>query len=74
MMTENVEIPPWSLPLPDCNGSSLFAAMMNLNTHLTVLYTALPPLMAQLLFSGHCDLHSMSTLAICQLEYNHQFA
>ncbi|KAI9440293.1 hypothetical protein BJY52DRAFT_1195333 [Lactarius psammicola] len=65
MKTENVETQPSPSP-PDSNSNILFAAMMNLDVHLTVLHAALPLHMALLLFSGHSDLHSMSTLAAHQ--------
>ncbi|KAI9428956.1 hypothetical protein BJY52DRAFT_1200720 [Lactarius psammicola] len=68
MKTENVETQPSPSP-PDSNSNILFAAMMNLDVHLTVLHAALPLHMALLLFSGHSDLHSMSTLAAHQVEY-----
>ncbi|KAI9434729.1 hypothetical protein H4582DRAFT_1881782 [Lactarius indigo] len=65
--TENVEIPS-SSPPPDGSGNSLFAAVTDLNAHLTALHAALPPRTALLLFSGHSDPRSMSTLAARRAE------
>ncbi|KAH9037515.1 hypothetical protein EDB85DRAFT_2072974 [Lactarius pseudohatsudake] len=64
--TEDAETPSSSSP-PD--GSSVFAAVTNLNAHLTALHAALPPRTALLLFSGHSDPRSMSTLAARRAEY-----
>ncbi|KAN0141726.1 hypothetical protein V8E53_000188 [Lactarius tabidus] len=65
--TEGLEVP---LPPPDdSNGNALFTAVTNLNDHLTTLHAALPPRTALLLFSGHSDPRSMSTLAARRAEY-----
>jgi RNA exonuclease 1 len=65
--TENSEVAP---PAPDdSNSNALFAAVTNLNDHLTTLHAALPPRTALLLFSGHSDPRSMSTLAARRAEY-----
>ncbi|KAH9025150.1 ribonuclease H-like protein [Lactarius hengduanensis] len=63
--TENAETPSSSLP----DGNSVLAAVTNLNAHLTALHAALPPRTALLLFSGHSDPRSMSTLAARRAEY-----
>jgi RNA exonuclease 1 len=62
--TENAEIP----PSPNGNNT-LFAAVTNLNAHLTALHAALSPRTALLLFSGHSDPRSMSTLSARRAEY-----
>ena len=55
---------------PDAStGNALFTAAKDLNDHLTTLHTALPPRTALLLFSGHSDPRSMSTLAARRAEY-----
>ncbi|KAN0141760.1 hypothetical protein V8E53_000222 [Lactarius tabidus] len=65
--TETSEVP---LPPPDDNnGNTLFTAVTNLKDHLTTLHAALPPRTALLLFSGHSDPRSMSTLAARRAEY-----
>ena len=69
MTMENAEIPPSPLQ-PDCNRSGPIAAVMNLNALLTALHAAFPPLKALLLFSGNCDLRSISTLSARRAEYN----
>ena len=51
------------------DGNTLFTAVTNLNAHLTALHAALPPRTALLLFSGHSDPRSMSTLAARRAEY-----
>ncbi|KAN0141735.1 hypothetical protein V8E53_000197 [Lactarius tabidus] len=64
---ESSEVAP---PAPDdSNGNALFTAVTNLNDHLTTLHAALPPRTALLLFSGHSDPRSMSTLAARWAEY-----
>ncbi|KAN0141687.1 hypothetical protein V8E53_000149 [Lactarius tabidus] len=64
--TESSVVP---LPAPDdSNGNALFTAVTNLNYHLTTLHAALPPRTAPLLFLGHSDLRSMSTLAARRAE------
>ncbi|KAN0141724.1 hypothetical protein V8E53_000186 [Lactarius tabidus] len=64
---ESSEVAP---PAPDdSNGNALFTAVTNLNDHLTTLHAALPPRTALLLFSGHSDPRSMSTLAARRAEY-----
>ncbi|KAH9055829.1 hypothetical protein EDB83DRAFT_2293073 [Lactarius deliciosus] len=63
--TDNAETP----SAPDFTGNSLFAAVTSLNAHLTALHAALPPRTALLLFSGHSDPRSMSTLAARRAEY-----
>ncbi|KAH8999593.1 hypothetical protein EDB86DRAFT_2908694 [Lactarius hatsudake] len=65
--TENAESP--SSSSQDGDGNSLFAAVTDLNAHLTALHAALPPRTALLLFSGHSDPRSMSTLAARRAEY-----
>ena len=62
--TENTEAPP-----EDKSNNALFAAVTNLNAYLTTLHAALPPHTALLLFSGHSDPRSMSTLAARRAEY-----
>ena len=63
--TSEVQQPP-----PDSStGNALFPAAKNLNDHLTTLHAALPPRTALLLFSGHSDPRSMSTLATRRAEY-----
>ncbi|KAH9061888.1 hypothetical protein EDB87DRAFT_383981 [Lactarius vividus] len=62
--TENAETPSTA----DRNGNTLFAAVTDLNAHLTALHAALPPRTALLLFSGHSDPRSMSTLAARRAE------
>jgi hypothetical protein len=64
MKTENWEVPP---PLPD-NANALFAAMTNLNDHLTTLRAVLP-LNCDAPALGHSDPRSMSRLAACRAEY-----
>jgi hypothetical protein len=65
--TESSEVAP---PAPDdSNSNVLFAAVTNLNDHLTTLHATLPPRTALLLFSGHSDPRSMSTLAARRAEY-----
>ncbi|KAN0141439.1 hypothetical protein V8E53_000684 [Lactarius tabidus] len=65
--TESSEVTP---PAPDdSNGNALFTVVTNLNDHLTTLHAALPPRTALLLFSGHSDPRSMSTLAARRAEY-----
>ena len=64
--TESAEIPP---PPEDKSSNALFAAVTNLNAYLTTLHAALPPHTALLLFSGHSDPRSMSTLAARRAEY-----
>ena len=65
--TETSEVQP---PPPDAStGNALFTAAKNLNDHLTTLHAALPPRTALLLFSGHSDPRSMSTLAARRAEY-----
>ncbi|KAI9435894.1 hypothetical protein BJY52DRAFT_1207341 [Lactarius psammicola] len=66
--TENAETQPSPSP-PDGNSNTLFAAVTNLDAHLTALHAALPPRTALLLFSGHSDPRSMSTLAAPRAEY-----
>ena len=53
----------------DKSSNALFAAVTNLNAYLTTLHAALPPHTALLLFSGHSDPRSMSTLAARRAEY-----
>jgi RNA exonuclease 1 len=64
--TENTETPPHH---EDKGNNALFAAVTNLNAYLTTLHAALPPHTALLLFSGHSDPRSMSTLAARRAEY-----
>ena len=64
--TENTETPPHP---EHKNNNALFAAVTNLNAYLTTLHAALPPHPARLLFSGHSDPRSMSTLAARRAEY-----
>ena len=64
--TETTETPP---PPEDKSNNALFAAVTNLNAYLTTLHAALPPHTALLLFSGHSDPRSMSTLAARRAEY-----
>ncbi|KAN0141756.1 hypothetical protein V8E53_000218 [Lactarius tabidus] len=65
--TESSEVAP---PAPDdSNSNALFAAVTNLNDHLTTLHAALPPRTALLLFLGHSDPRLMSTLAARRAEY-----
>ena len=67
MKTETLEVRP---PPPFVStGNALFTAAKNLNNHLTTLHAALPPRTALLLFSGHSDPRSMSTLAARRAEY-----
>jgi hypothetical protein len=66
--TESSEVTLLSTP-DDSHGNALFAAVTNLNDHLTTLHAALPPRTALLLFSGHSDPRSMSTLAARRAEY-----
>ena len=55
---------------PDQNDDNvLFSAVSNLNAQLTALHAALPPQTAFLLFSGHSDPRSMSTLAARRAQY-----
>jgi RNA exonuclease 1 len=57
-------------PLPPApNNNVLFSAVTNLNAHLTALHAALPPRTALILFSGHSDPRTMSTLAARRAEY-----
>ena len=64
------ETPEVQPPPPDAStGNALFTAAKNLNDHLTTLHAALPPRTALLLFSGHSDPRSMSTLAARRAEY-----
>ena len=64
--TENTETPPHP---EDKSNNALLAAVTNLNAYLTTLHAALPPHTALLLFSGHSDPCSMSTLAAGRAEY-----
>ena len=64
--TESAETPP---PPEDKSNNALFAAVTNLKAYLTTLHAALPPHTALLLFSGHSDPRSMSTLAARRAEY-----
>ena len=64
--TESTKTPP---PPEDKSNNALFAAVTNLNAYLTTLHAALPPHTALLLFSGHSDPRSMSTLAARRAEY-----
>ncbi|KAI9445645.1 hypothetical protein BJY52DRAFT_1206691 [Lactarius psammicola] len=66
--TENAETQPLPSP-PDGNSNTLFAAVTNLDAHLTALHAALPPRTALLLYLGHSDPRSMSTLAARRAEY-----
>ena len=66
-VTENTEAP--LLSPPDGNSNALFAAVTNLNAHMTALHAALPPHTALLLFSGHSAQRSFSTLTARRLEY-----
>ena len=63
---DNAETP---LQPSDGNNNTLFKAATNLNAHLTALHAALPARTALLLFSGHSDPRSMSTLAARRAEY-----
>ncbi|KAN0141708.1 hypothetical protein V8E53_000170 [Lactarius tabidus] len=64
---ESSEVAP---PAPDdSNGNALFTAVTNLNDHLTTLHAALAPRTALLLFSGHSDPRSMSTLSARRAGY-----
>ena len=67
--TETSEVPPPPDVNSKSNSNALFAATTNLNDHLTTLHAALPPRTALLLFSGHSDPRSMSTLAARRAEY-----
>ena len=60
METENTETSPHR---DDKSNNTLFTAVTNLNEYLTTLHATLPPHTALLLFSGHNDSRSMSTLA-----------
>ena len=53
----------------DKSNNAPFAAVTNLNAYLTTLHVALPPRTTLLLFSGHSDPRSMSTLAARRAEY-----
>jgi RNA exonuclease 1 len=64
--TENTETPPSP---EDKSNNAPFAAVTNLNAYLTTLHVALPPHTALLLFSGHSNPRSMSTLAARRTEY-----
>ena len=60
MRMENAEIPPSP---SNVNGNTLFEAAMNLNAYLKAPHAVLQQCRAQLLYSGHSDLRSMSTFA-----------
>ena len=63
--TENTEVSP---PPRDKSNDALLAALTKLNAYLTTLRAALPPHTALLLFSGHSDPRSISTLAARRAE------
>jgi RNA exonuclease 1 len=54
------------------NNNVLFSAVTDLNAQLSTLHAALPPRTAFLLFSGHSDPRSMSTLATRRAQYQTQ--
>lgn len=51
------------------NNNVLFSAVKDINAQLTTLHASLPPRTAFLLFSGHSDPRSMSTLAARRAHY-----
>jgi RNA exonuclease 1 len=59
---------PHASPAPD--HSPLFTAVTNLNAYLTTLHAALPARTAFILFSGHSDPRTMSTIAARRAEYH----
>jgi hypothetical protein len=64
--TESSEV---KLPPPDDKSNALFATVTTLNDHFTTLHAALLSRTALLLFLGHSDLCSISTLAARWAEY-----